>query len=97
MLRPRPAAKAMAFRNGLFGTPGWSTVCLKIAGKERIVMFPLLVPRLSCFNIRKACSVVENLGRSRSLDTLIVVKSCHAVFAPLNTLRIQGLRCNRWG
>jgi hypothetical protein len=30
-------------------------------------------------------SVIEKLVRSRSLDTLIVVKLCHAVFAPSNT------------
>src|SRR5215467_5778248 len=35
-----------------------------------------------------------NLVRSRSLDTLIVVKLCHAVFAPLNAQRMQGLRCS---
>jgi hypothetical protein len=41
--------------------------------------------------------VVENLVRSRSLDTLIVVKLCHAVFAPLNTCRMQGSRCSSGG
>ena len=41
--------------------------------------------------------MVENLVRSRSLDTLIVVKLCHAVFAPLNTCRMQGSRCSSGG
>ena len=38
-----------------------------------------------------------NLVRSRSLDTLIVVKLRHTVFASLNAQRMHGLRCSSGG
>ena len=51
-----------------------------------------LVPLDSMFGFFTArAPSAGNLVRSRPLDTLIVVKFCHAVFVPLYTWQTQGL------